>query len=681
MNLDKSIQYIKGVGEARAKVMNTLGIFTLKDLITYYPRTYEDRSIPKKIDELVDGEDALIEVMPVTRVSEVRIRRNMTILKMNVRDDTGVCQITWFNQSYLKSMFKPGEYYKFYGKVSKKGNRVEMNSPVYDKGEDVKNTGRIIPIYPSTYKMPQTTLRRIIENGLKEVDRSLDETLPDYIRNDYNLCDINTATYQIHFPTSFDDFQIARKRLAFEELLSMQLALLALKNQYTKDVVGIKFDENVKMSDVINKLPFSLTRAQLKVLEEIDNDMEKEKPMNRLLQGDVGSGKTIVALIAAYKCVKSGYQAAIMAPTAILATQHLESFREILDDFGIRCELLISGITKKKKEDILERLKNGEIDIIIGTHALLEENVVFKNLGFVVTDEQHRFGVRQRSIITQKGDNPDVLVMTATPIPRTLALILYGDLDISIIDELPPNRKKIDTFAVTKSMGDRVNNFIKQQINEGRQAYIVCPLVEESEEINAKSVLELAEDYKTNVFKDYRVEYLHGKMKQKEKDAIMEEFKNGNIDILISTTVIEVGVNVPNSSIMVVENAERFGLAQLHQLRGRVGRGEYQSYCILKYNGNSDIIRERMKVMTSTNDGFVISEKDLELRGTGEFFGTKQHGLPEFKIANLFEDIQLLRSVQAIAMKIIDKDPKLEKEENTLLRKLIDEKFGQRIEI
>ena len=312
---------------------------------------------------------------------------------------------------------------------------------------------------------------------------------------------------------------------------------------------------------------------------------------------------------------------------------------------------------------------------------MLEENVVFKNLGFVVTDEQHRFGVRQRSIITQKGDNPDVLVMTATPIPRTLALILYGDLDISIIDELPPNRKKIDTFAVTKSMGDRVNNFIKQQINEGRQAYIVCPLVEESEEINAKSVLELAEDYKTNVFKDYRVEYLHGKMKQKEKDAIMEEFKNGNIDILISTTVIEVGVNVPNSSIMVVENAERFGLAQLHQLRGRVGRGEYQSYCILKYNGNSDIIRERMKVMTSTNDGFVISEKDLELRGTGEFFGTKQHGLPEFKIANLFEDIQLLRSVQAIAMKIIDKDPKLEKEENTLLRKLIDEKFGQRIEI
>lgn len=681
MDLNKNVQFIKGVGEARAKLLNRLGIYELKDLITYYPRTYEDRSIPKKIEELVDGEEALIEVMPVTRVSEIRIRRNMTILKMNARDDTGVCQMTWFNQSYLKGMFKPGEYYKFYGKVSKKGNRVEMNSPVYDKAEDTKNTGRIIPIYPTTFKLSQTTLRKIIENGLSEINGKIDESLPEYLIDEYKLLDLNTAVKQIHFPDSFDDFNLARKRLVFEELLSMQLALLALKNQYSKDVKGIAFDKDAKMSDVINKLPFSLTKAQLRVLEEIDSDMEREKPMNRLLQGDVGSGKTVVALIAAYKCVKSGYQAAIMAPTAILASQHLESFTEILKDTGIRCELLISGITKKKKEDILRRLEAGEIDILIGTHALLEENVVFKNLGLVVTDEQHRFGVRQRNIITQKGDNPDVLVMTATPIPRTLALILYGDLDISIIDELPPNRKKIETYAVTKGMDQRVNNFLKQQIDKGRQAYIVCPLVEENEEINAKSVMELAEHYKNEVFSDYRVEYLHGKMKPKEKDAIMEEFKNGNIDILISTTVIEVGVNVPNSNIMVVENAERFGLAQLHQLRGRVGRGEYQSYCILKYNGNSQVIRERMKVMTSTNDGFVISEKDLELRGTGEFFGTKQHGLPEFKIANLFEDIGTLKAVQAIAIKIINDDPKLEKDKNKLLKKVVDEKFGSRIEI
>ena len=336
-------------------------------------------------------------------------------------------------------------------------------------------------------------------------------------------------------------------------------------------------------------------------------------------------GKTIVALIAAYKAVKSGYQAAIMAPTAILATQHLESFNQILNEFGIRCELLISGITKKKKEEILSKLQNGEIDILIGTHAILEENVVFKNLGLVVTDEQHRFGVRQRSIIAKKGENPDVLVMTATPIPRTLALILYGDLDISIIDELPPNRKKIETYAVKKGMEERVNLFIEKNIKEGRQCYVVCPLVEENEEINAKSVMEVVDLYKNKIFTNYNVEYLHGKMRPKEKDEIMERFKNGEIDILISTTVIEVGVNVPNANIMVIENAERFGLAQLHQLRGRVGRGEYQSYCILKYQGSSQIIKERMKVISDTNDGFVISEKDLELRGTGEFFGTKQH--------------------------------------------------------
>ena len=370
-----------------------------------------------------------------------------------------------------------------------------------------------------------------------------------------------------------------------------------------------------------------------------------------------------------------------MAPTAILATQHMESFESILKDFNIRCELLISGISKKKKEDILQRLATGQIDILIGTHAILEENVVFNNLGLVVTDEQHRFGVRQRSTIAQKGNNPDVLVMTATPIPRTLALILYGDLDISIIDELPPNRKKIDTYAVSKEMETRVNSFIKEQIKEGRQAYIVCPLVEENEEINAKSVLELAEKYKTQVFPDLRVEYLHGKMRPKEKDEIMNKFKNREIDILISTTVIEVGVNVPNANIMVIENAERFGLAQLHQLRGRVGRGEYKSFCILKYQGNSKIIKERMKVISSTNDGFIISEKDLELRGSGEFFGTKQHGIPEFKIANLFEDIQMLKTVQSIAIEIMNKDPKLEKEENKCLRAVVDSKFKDRIEI
>ena len=444
---------------------------------------------------------------------------------------------------------------------------------------------------------------------------------------------------------------------------------------------GIAFHKEAKMSDIINKLPFKLTGAQRRVLEEIDTNMESPKAMNRLLQGDVGSGKTVIAMCATYKAVKSGYQAAIMAPTAILATQHLENFQKMLADTGIRVELLISGITKKKKEDILHRLANGEIDILIGTHAIIEDNVVFSKLGLVVTDEQHRFGVKQRTRIVEKGQNPDVLVMTATPIPRTLALILYGDLDISIIDELPPNRKKVDTFAVSKKMEDRINNFIKEQIKEGRQAYIVCPLVEENEELDLKSVEKLYEKYKKEVFPDYRVEYIHGKMKPKEKDEIMTKFKAGGIDVLISTTVIEVGVDVPNANIMVIEDAERFGLAALHQLRGRVGRGEYKSYCILKYEGKGEVVRKRMKVMCETNDGFVISEKDLELRGSGDFFGTMQHGLPEFKIANLFEDMEILKSVQSVAIKIMSDDSKLEKEKNKLLKNLIKDKFMKRIEI
>ena len=377
-----------------------------------------------------------------------------------------------------------------------------------------------------------------------------------------------------------------------------------------------------------------------------------------------GSGKTVIAMCAAYKAVKSGYQAAIMAPTAILATQHLENFKNILSELNINCELLISGITKKEK-----------------THAIIEENVKFKKLGLVVTDEQHRFGVRQRSKIVEKGENPDVLIMTATPIPRTLGLILYGDMDISIIDELPPNRKPIETFAVTKSKAERVNNFVKKQVDEGRQAYIVCPLVEESEENDLKSVEELYEKYKKDTFKDYKIEYLHGRMKPKEKDEIMQKFKEGKIDILLSTTVIEVGVDVPNANIMVIEDAQRFGLAQLHQLRGRVGRGEFKSYCVLRYEGNGEIVRKRMKVMCDTNDGFVISEKDMELRGTGDFFGTAQHGLPEFKIANLFEDMKVLKNVQSVAIKILQNDPTLSEPKNSLLKTLIQNKFKDRIEI
>lgn len=681
VDLNKPVQYIKGVGPNRVSLLNRLGIENLGDLISFFPREHEDRSKPKNIDSLVDGEEALISAFPVGRMNEVRIRKNLTICKLFVRDETGGVEIDWYNQGYLKNNFTVNKRYCFYGKVSIKAGRVTMQSPVYDLDGTNKNTGKIIPIYPLTYKLSQNTIRKIMENGIAEVYGKLEETLPKYLLDTYKLDDINTAIKQIHFPDSFDEFNKARRRLVFEELFSMQLALLKLKNKYDTNKLGIEFSKEAKMSDVINKLPYKLTKAQTRVLEEIDNDMESVKPMNRLLQGDVGSGKTIVALIAAYKCVKSGYQAVIMAPTAILASQHLETFNENLFSTGIRCELLISGISKKKKEDILTRLKNGEIDILIGTHAVFEDNVEFKNLGLVVTDEQHRFGVRQRSRLAQKGQNPDVLVMTATPIPRTLAIILYGDLDISIIDELPPNRKKIETYAVTKQLETRVNNFIAKQVDSGRQCYIVCPLVEENEEMDLKSAIELAKTYKEKIFPNYRVECLHGKMKAKGKDDIMERFKNGEIDILVSTTVIEVGVNVPNANLMIIENAERFGLAQLHQLRGRVGRGEYQSYCILKYNGNSQNIKERMEVISKSNDGFVIAEKDLELRGSGEFFGTKQHGIPEFKIANLFTDLEMLKQVQAIVNEILSKDPNLEAPENKILNKMVENKFKNRIEI
>ena len=681
LDLNKDLKYVKTVGPNRVKLLNKLNIYTLKDLITYFPRDYEDRSKPKNLYECVDGEEVLIEAMATGRINEMHKGR-MTISRLIVKDQTGTCYITWFNQGYLRDKFQPGRMYRFFGKISNKNGRLEMNSPVYDEIDQSKNTGKIIPIYPLTFELKQNTLRRIIENGLLEVKGQLPETLPEYILKENNLWDINNTIERIHFPIEFSDFNKARERLVFEELLTMQLALLKLKNNYEHETDGIQFSKDVHMSNVINMLPFRLTKAQLRVLEEIDRDMESNKPMNRLLQGDVGSGKTVVAMIAAYKAVKSGYQATIMAPTAILASQHLESFKGILDELGIRTELLISNVTKKKKAEILEKLQSGEIDVLIGTHAILEENVVFKNLGLVVTDEQHRFGVKQRSTIAAKGQNPDIIAMSATPIPRTLALILYGDLDISIIDELPPNRKKIETFAVRKNMEERVNNFIKKQIAEGRQAYIVCTLVEENEDLEGlQSVVELAEKYQKETFSEYKVAYLHGKMKPKEKDEIMQRFKDGEIQILIATTVIEVGVNVPNASIMVVENAERFGLAQLHQLRGRVGRGEYQSYCILRYEGNGETIRQRMKVMCDTNDGFIISEKDLELRGSGDFFGTEQHGLPEFKIANLFEDMAVLKKVQGLALKIMEDDPLLEKEKNAKLNDLVKEKFSSRIEI
>ncbi len=679
LDFDTNLQYLKGVGPARVEVLNKLNLYTVRDIVEYFPRTYEDRGTYKKIGELVDGETTTFKAVLASSVNETRIRKNMTIYKAIAKDDTGSIILTWFNQPYVKKQLKTDCEYAFYGKIKNTLGRIEIQSPVFEEIGKEKNTGRIIPVYPLINGITQNVFRTIVENATNEMKNKYLEVLPEWVRVQNNLVDINYAMKNIHFPDTLQDFEKARYRLAFEELLVMQLGLLRFKIAGEKNYEGISFNKDEKMDELLSTLPYKLTNAQMRVWREIDNDMKSEKSMNRLVQGDVGSGKTVVATLAMFKAVRNGYQAALMAPTSILARQHYEGISKMLKPFGIIVELLTGDVTKKNKTLILDRLKSGEIDILIGTHALIEDNVEFKNIGLVITDEQHRFGVRQRKILSSKGQKTDTLVMTATPIPRTLAIILYGDLDISIIDELPPGRQKIDTYAVRRNLEDRINNFVKKEISAGRQAYVVCPLVEESEEMSGvKSVTEQLEYYK-KVFDEYRVEMLHGKMRPKEKDEIMTRFKNAEIDILISTTVIEVGVDVPNATMMVIENAERFGLAQLHQLRGRVGRGKFKSYCILKYDSKSDIVQKRMDIMQKTNDGFVISEKDLELRGPGDFFGTKQHGLPEFKIANLFVDVPILKKAQVVANTILEDDPNLILEDNLELKKKINELFIERI--
>ena len=666
MELTDDVKFVKGVGPNRVKLLNKLNIYNLEDLITYYPREYEDRSKPKKIADTENGEECLIEGIVTSHIKEIRThRKNMIIYKLIVRDDTDSCELVWYNQSYLKKMFRIGETYKFFGRINKRIGQTEMVSPVYDLEGNNKNTGRIIPIYPLTYSLSQNTLRHIIEEGLKQAKDKIAETLPEYILEEYKLMKLKNAMQSIHFPKELKDFGEARNRLAFEELLTMQLLLLNLKNKYKNTEKGIKFDSKVKMSDVINDLPFKLTKAQTRVLEEIDSDMESDKAMNRLLQGDVGSGKTIVSIIAAYKAVKSGYQMAMMAPTSILASQHLENFKNVLEKYDIKCELLLGNTTKKKKEDILSRLKNGEIDIIIGTHSLLEENVIFKNLGLVVTDEQHRFGVHQRANLQNKGVKPDVLFMSATPIPRTYALTIFGDMDVSTIKQRPKGRQKIDTYVKKNSEIKDVLEMMFKELKAGHQVYVIAPLIEESENSDLTNVNDLKDKMTMAFGNHYKIDIVHGKMASGAKDLIMNQFKNNEVQILISTTVVEVGVDVPNATTMAIFDADRFGLSTLHQLRGRVGRGTSKSQCILI----SDSDAERLKIMEREDDGFVISEEDFKLRGHGDLFGTKQSGDMTFKIANIKNDYKILLQAKKDSKEyLLDK----ETDNDLLKKKLID---------
>lgn len=678
--INESIQYVKGIGPKKAEKLNKLGIYTIKDLLYYFPRQFEDRSIIKKIAQLEDEEKVTVKAL-ITNIESYTPKKGMTITRIDVKDDTGFAKLTFFNREYIKNTFRVGDSILAFGKVKKNGRFVELNSCELEYlSTSPKNIGKLMPVYPLSYGITNKDIMNTVRMVFESKDIKIPEYMPEYILKKYRLCGIEYAIKNIHFPKDKESLKIALYRLIFEELLVLQLGLFMYKGGSSNEK-GILFKREQRLDEVLESLPFSLTRAQNRALNEIIDDMCSEKVMNRLVQGDVGSGKTVVALLALAECVFNGYQGALMAPTEILAQQHYESFTETFEDIGIKVELLTGSVTKKQKEGILQRAKDGDIDILIGTHALIEDNVEFKNIGLVITDEQHRFGVRQRGKLSSKGESPDILVMTATPIPRTLALILYGDLDISIIDELPPGRQPIETIAVEKKKRDKVyNSLVRREVDKGRQVYIVCPLVEESETLDITSATETAEEIKRDFFPDLRVGLLHGKMKPSEKDAVMTSFKNHELDILVSTTVIEVGVNVPNSTLMIIENAERFGLAQLHQLRGRVGRGKHQSYCVLIYGSNSEVCRKRMSIMEETNDGFKISEKDLEIRGPGEFFGTMQHGVPELKVANLFKHMKILKTVQQEARIIIGDDPTLDFKEYRGLKREIESKFKDKIE-
>lgn len=678
--INENIQYAKGIGPKKAEKLNRLGIYTIKDLLYYFPRQFEDRSVIKKIAQLEDEEKVTVKAL-ITNIESYTPKKGMTITRIDVKDDTGFAKLTFFNREYIKNTFRVGDSILAFGKVKKNGRFVELNSCELEYLSTApKNIGKLVPVYPLSYGITNKDIMNTVRMVFENKDIKIPEYMPEYLLKKYRLCGIEYAIKNIHFPKDKESLKIALYRLIFEELLVLQLGLFMYKGGSSNEK-GITFKRDSRLDDVLESLPFKLTRAQNRALNEILDDMCSEKVMNRLVQGDVGSGKTVVALLALAECVFNGYQGALMAPTEILAQQHYESFTETFEDIGIRVEILTGSATKKQKEGILQRVKDGEIDILIGTHALIEDNVEFKNIGLVITDEQHRFGVRQRGKLSSKGTSPDILVMTATPIPRTLALILYGDLDISIIDELPPGRQPIETIAVEKKKRDKVyNSLVRREVDKGRQVYIVCPLVEESETLDITSATETAEEIKREFFPDLRVGLLHGKMKPSEKDAVMTSFKNHELDILVSTTVIEVGVNVPNSTLMIIENAERFGLAQLHQLRGRVGRGKHQSYCVLIYGSNSEVCKKRMNIMEETNDGFKISEKDLEIRGPGEFFGTMQHGVPELKVANLFKHMKILKTVQQEARIIIGESPTLDFKEYRGLKREIELKFKNKVE-
>lgn len=675
MKLSDGVRFIKGVGEKKAQLFSRLGIKTVYDLLYHLPRDTEDRTVIKNICDLMDGETVCVKATLVQGIKSFRGNGGIRICQTVFGDGSGMLKVTWFNSPYIAKALERGKEYIIFGKAGFKTNYFEMINPVLEKeGEGGEKTGKILPVYPLTAGLSQNGIRDAMRFVFENLDEKPKETIPADILEKYGFMPVWEALKAIHFPTSSEDFFSAKTRLYFEEMLVMQTGILKAKD-IRKACCATPVTNVSCVKDFAASLPFELTGAQKRVINEVCADLKKRIPMNRLVQGDVGSGKTMVAAAAVFAAVKSGFQAALMAPTEILANQHYNTFSRVFAPFGIKAVLLTGGQSAKEKEKNLELIKSGEANFVVGTHAVISENVEFKNLVLSITDEQHRFGVRQRAFLAEKGLNVHNLVMTATPIPRTLSLILYGDLDISVIDELPPGRKKIKTIAAGENLRNRVYAFVRKNIAEGGQAYIVCPLVEESEALEAKAASEYAEKLKKDVFFDLKVEVLHGRLNAKEKDEIMSRFSKGETDILVSTTVIEVGVDVPNANIMIIENAERFGLSQLHQLRGRVGRGGEEAFCILFCASKGEIAKERVKIMCETRDGFKIAEYDLKLRGPGEFFGVRQHGLPELKIADLSSDMELLKTARDAAAEITNKDPDLKNKENAALKQIVLKKF------
>src|SRR3990170_555589 len=668
--IESPVQYLKGIGPKKAEVLNSVGIKTIEDILYYLPRKYLDRSTFTPINQLQPNTQAtVIGKVEALGVRKGRKNRFQVILK----DKTGYLNLIWFaNLKYVQNAFEAEDVVIASGEISFY-NGLQMAHPEFEiisgNGDELIHTGGVIPVYPSTARLRKLNLdsrgfRRILKPFLERVEQVVEETLPQPIVSEQHLLPLSWALKNIHFPENLAVAEQARQRLAFDELFYLELMLALRKKRLTDSPEGIPFQKPGSLiKQLLNKLLFKLTEAQRKVLREIAHDMMSKKPMNRLLQGDVGSGKTVVALISMMMAVESGYQSAFMAPTEILAEQHYLTIHKLAEELGIKIVLLTSSVNKKEKEIVLGQISLGEASLVIGTQALIQEKVKFYRLGLAVIDEQHRFGVMQRALLKQKGHQPDVLIMTATPIPRTLALTVYGDLDVSVIDQLPPGRKPIETILRDEKTRPEVYRFLDRKISQGRQVYIVYPLIEETERLDLKAATEGYEKLKKEVFPNRRVGLIHGRIRNTEREIIMQKFRQGEFDILVSTTVIEVGVDVPNASIMVIEHAERFGLSQLHQLRGRVGRGAEQSYCFLMANYPLSMdAKERLQALCSSTDGFKIAELDLKLRGPGEFFGTKQHGLPELKVADLIRDLKLLYEARRWAFKIIEEDPFLQKE-------------------